>query len=174
MVVGADRSKDKFFFFYDSLLDIAQAKDEQLWAFAAYFGRGLKVVSLSASNFIYATPDLALRAAKLHALKMHVYRSRQLQWLTDYPSDRVITQSEEVIGLFGKTRDFLVMDLYQKKQARADFLRKVTLEEMASLPVKMFDLDGRLLDGVLTSQLVKLDADTAVLLEEFELRNVTP
>lgn len=165
--MSTDLSKEKFFF-YDSLINIFKPEDEQLWAFSVYFGRGLDGISSGGCKAIYAEPELALRAAKLHSLKKFVARSRQLHWLTDYPSDRVLIQSGEMTDFFGNTRDFLIIDLYQEKQDRIDFLEKVALEGTVESPVRMLDLDGRLLDGVLTSQLVKLDADTAVLLEEFK------
>ena len=166
MVINADRSKDKFLFFYESLIDVFQVTP-QSWAFSVKHGKALLYQYLNQP--IYQYPEQALRAAKLHALINFCERSCQLDWLTLYPSERVLTQSEKVIAQFGNTTDLLAIDPYQDKQVRVDFLQEISLNRRASSFTRLLGLDGEVFDGIVTAQLIQFDEDTAVLLENFKL-----
>lgn len=166
MVINTDRSKDEFLFFYESLIDVFQPTP-QSWTFSVKHGKELLYQYLNQP--IYQHPEQALRAAKLHALINFCERSRQLDWLTPYPSERVLTQSEDVIAQFGNTTNFLAIDLYHDQQARVDFLQRVSLNRQASSFARLLSLDGEVFDGIVTTQLIQFDEHTAVLLENFKL-----
>lgn len=165
--ISNDGAKDKFLFFYDSLIDVFQPETSHLWAFSVRHGTELLYQYFNKP--LYQSSEQALRAAKLHALINFCERSHQLHWLTLYPEDRILTQSEEVIAQFGETTNLLAIDLYYYKQARVDFLQRVSLNGLASSsPKKLLGWDGKIFDGVITAHLIRLATDTTILLENFE------
>lgn len=157
------------FLFCDSLIDVFQPGDEGVWTFSVRFGSLYSFTSPT----IYETHREALQAAKYHALIDMCWRSRELHFITSYPSDRIITQSEELTGFLGGVpTDVLAEDLYLRKQERIDFTRQLSADRVVSSRSKqMKKMDGGSFDGVVTSRLFEFGEYATVLVEHLELVN---
>lgn len=159
-------NKVEFSFFFDSLVDFFQPTDESLWAFSVYFGRGLDGISSGGSKAIYTEPGLALRAAKLHALKTFVARSTALRCLTSYPNDCVLIQSGSAIEKFGRATNMEAINFYPNKQDRLDVLRDVRRNGKAEGSLlALADVDANRFEGYGCYELIEIDNSTSLLLE---------
>lgn len=168
--IQSNENKNQFLFFFDSLVDTFKPTDEHLWAFSAYFGRGLDGLGAWASSPIYPNSELALRAAKLHALTSFVERSREIHCLTFHPTDRVFTQAENSTERFGSVLNMNAIDFYPVKQDRLDILRDIRLCGKSDVKsVGFTDLDGNRFEGRNSCRVIQIDPNTALLLEHLEL-----
>ncbi len=149
-------------FFCGSLIGVSKSADEEAWGFSVRFG-GLYSFN---SRSIYKAQEEALDAAKYHALIDMCWRSRDLNFITSYPGDRIITQSEEMTAFLGGISTGLsVKDFYLRKQERIDALKELSAYKFVSSPAKpMQKMDGSLFNGIVTSRLFEF-ISTSVLLE---------
>lgn len=153
------------FLFCDSLIDVFQSSEE-VWTFSVRFGSLYSFTSPA----IYQTQREASQAAKYHALIDMCWRSRELYFVTAYPGDRIVTQSEELTAfLGGVSTDVLAEDLYFHRQERIDFVTGVSVDEFVASQVKqMKKMDGGSFDGVITSRLFEFGEYGTVLVEHLE------
>ncbi|HEY9301323.1 MAG TPA: hypothetical protein VIQ31_34165 [Phormidium sp.] len=158
--------KGEFLFFCGSLIDVFKPGDEEKWTFSVRFGSLHRFTS--PSN--YEMQGEALETAKYHALIDMCWRSEELHFITSYPADRIITQSEELTAfLGGVSTNVLVGDLYLRKQERIETLKDLSAHKFVSSQVKrMQRMDGGLFEGIVTSRLFEFGG-AAVLLEHLNL-----
>lgn len=153
--------KGEFLFFCGSLIDVFKSGDEEAWTFSVRFGSLHSFTSPSS----YEMQGEALETAKYHALVDMCWRSEELHFITSYPADRIITQSEELTAfLGGVSTGLLAKDFYFRKQERIETLKGLDAHKFVSLQVKqMQKMDGSLFDGVVTSRLFEFGNATVVL-----------
>lgn len=164
------QNKIEFLFFFDSLVDFFQPTDETLWAFSVYFGRDMDGISTGASSAIYENPELALRSAKLHALKKFVARSPELHCLTSCPGDSVLIQAGCAVERFGYATNMQAINFYPNKQDRLDMLRDIRLNKKAEgRLLALADTDANRFEGNGRYELIEIDSSTNLLLEHVTL-----
>lgn len=162
-----DSSPASFLYFFDSFVGLFQSPSEELWGYVVWHG-GLEEARYKYTNKpFYQHQEQALRSAKLHVLMNMVARSRQLHWLTLYPTDRIFIQSEAAIATFGSAKDTLVKNFFPNPQDRIDLIQHVRGKGKAEAHLVVQNLDGHAYSGKVVVNHIPLDKETHLLLELF-------
>ena len=156
---------DRQVFFQEALLDIYQTKNN-LFGFVYYRNRGFWAIFNGEP--IYLSPEIALRYAKLYAIKSSVVEDTEtIKIALDFKSDEVLHQSRLVKKTFGKIQGYGVLQLYPNPSDRVDIRNKLEKEGKTRNRVLLQSLDGKQLYGIIDAELIRIDAETVLSVEIF-------
>lgn len=156
---------DRQIFFQDAVLDIYQA-DNHLFGFTYYKDRGFW--EIFNGEPIYLSPEIALRYAKLHAIKLNVKNDTEnIKISVDFRSDKILHQSRLAKQTFGKIQGYVAHELYLNQCDRASIRQKAQDNSIVQEQVLLQNLDGKQLYGTVEVQTIPIDSHTLLSIETF-------
>ena len=158
---------DRQVLFQGAVLDIYQAENS-LFGFTYY--KDMDFWAIVNVEPIYLSPEIALRYAKLYAIKSNVIENtKSIKFTVDSKSDKILHQSPLAKKTFGKAQGYAAHELYPNQCDRATIRKKVEETGKTCDQVLLQNLDGKPLYGTIEVKMIPIDSSTVLSIETFTL-----
>jgi hypothetical protein len=158
---------DRQVFFQGAMLDIYQAENH-LFGFTYY--KYMEFWAIFNVDPIYLSAEVALRYAKLYAIKANVTEdTKSIKFAVDSKTDEILHQSPPAKKTFGKAQGYAAQELYLNHCDRATIRKKTLLTGKTCDQVLLQSLDGKQLYGTIEIEVMTIDSSTVLSIETFTL-----
>jgi hypothetical protein len=158
---------DRQVFFQGAMLDIYQAENH-LFGFTYY--KYIEFWAIFNVDPIYLSAEVALRYAKLYAIKSNVTEdTKAIKFAVDSKTDEILHQSPPAKKTFGKAQGYAAHELYPNQCDRATIQKKVEETGKTRDQVMLQNLDGKPLYGSIEVKMIPIDSSTVLSIETFTL-----